>query len=198
MIDVLLFAKAPRPGYVKTRLAREVGPERAAAIYRDLGNRVLRQIAPVSALTVWYDPPDALSDMRAWLGPRAFRAQPAGDLGDRMAFGFDEHFRLRPGRPAVAIGADAPEVDAGTIRRAADALDARDVVLGPAADGGYYLIGLARPRRAVFRGIPWGTGRVFEATRAACGAAGIEPAVLPTLRDVDTAEDARAMGVLSA
>ncbi len=152
----------------------------------------------MSAVTVWFDPPEALSDMRAWLGERVFRPQPRGTLGDRLAFGFAEHFRAHPERPAIAIGADAPGVDADIIRRGTRALRSHDVVLGPAVDGGYYLIGLARPRPEVFDAIPWGTAGVYDATRAACAASGAAPAILPTLRDVDTKADAAALGLLTA
>lgn len=201
MIDVLLFAKAPRPGYVKTRLAAAVGSVRAAALYRDLGRRVRDQVVPVSNVTVWYDPPDALSEMQDWLGTEGIRyqAQPSGDLGERLEYAFGRHLagKGEGGPPTVAIGADAPDIDGNTLIRAADCLTDADVVLGPAADGGYVLIGLVRPHPTVFRDIPWGTGEVLAATRAACEREGLAVATLPTMRDVDTLTDARTMGLLS-
>ncbi len=195
MISVLLFARAPRAGGVKSRLAADVGETAALAAYRALGKRVVEQVAPVSSLTIWYDPPDALAEMRAWLGEYRFRAQPEGDLGARIAFGFQEHFARRPDRPVLAVGADAPGVDCDTILAAGHALADRDVVLGPARDGGYYLIGLSRPYPELFEGIPWGTSQVFELTRCRCLALGTPPVLLPELRDVDRLDDLTALGL---
>jgi rSAM/selenodomain-associated transferase 1 len=195
MIPVLLFARAPRLGTVKSRLAAAVGEEAALTVYRALGRRVVEQIAPVSSLTIWYDPPDALGEMRAWLGEHAFRPQPEGDLGARITFGFREHFAAHPDRPVLAVGADAPEVDGETILAAARALAAGDVVIGPAQDGGYYLIGVSRPYPELFEGIPWGTSEVCEVTTGRCLALGTPPVLLPKLRDVDRLEDLAALGL---
>ncbi len=195
MTDVFLFAKAPRPGFVKTRLASEVGDAAAARVYRALGQRVVRQIAPVSNITVWYDPPDALSEMRSWLGDLVYRGQPRGDLGRRLAYAFATHFANADAGPAIAIGADAPGVDAGSIVSAVELLRTAEVVLGPTEDGGYYLIGLTRPRPELFAEIPWSTEKVLEATKAACEAAGLSLGTLPVGRDVDRAEDLVALGL---
>lgn len=195
MTEVFLFAKAPRPGFVKTRLASEVGDDAAARVYRALGLRVVRQIAPVSNITVWYDPPDALSEMRSWLGDLAFREQPRGDLGTRLAYAFASHFANPGAGPAIAIGADAPGVGAGSIVSAVELLRTAEVVLGPTEDGGYYLIGLTRPHPELFVNIPWSTEKVFEATKAVCEAAGLPTGTLPTTRDVDRAEDLVALGL---
>ncbi len=195
MTEVFLFAKAPRSGFVKTRLASEVGDDAAVRVYRTIGLRVVRQIAPVSNITVWYDPPDALSDMRSWLGDWAYREQPRGDLGTRLSHAFATHFARPDAGPVIAIGADAPGVDAGSISRAAELLRTVEVVVGPTEDGGYYLIGLAHPCPALFTEIPWGTEKVFETTKVACEAAGLSITTLPVLRDVDRAEDLVALGL---
>jgi rSAM/selenodomain-associated transferase 1 len=192
---VLLFARAPRAGQVKTRLAADIGSQAALEVYREIGARVVRQIAPQSTITVWYEPQDAADEMRAWLGDLRFRAQPDGDLGARLAGAFEAHFAACPGLPAMAIGADVPGVDAGVIADARAALDNSDVVIGPARDGGYYLIGLARPLPGLFQDIPWGTGEVFGATLAACRAHGVEPAILPERIDVDRVHDLTALGL---
>lgn len=188
MTAVLLFAKAPRPGAVKTRLARVVGVDRAARIYRAMGRQVVRQVRAHFPLTVWYTPPDAEPEMRDWLGDLVFRAQPEGDLGHRLAAAFAAHFTEGDG-PVIAIGADAPGVDAATVQAAVQALESCDVVLGPAQDGGYYLIGLCQPRPELFRDVPWSTKRVLETTRRRAEAAGLETALLAPLADVDTVED---------
>ena len=193
LTEVLLFARAPRSGQVKTRLSADIGADRALQIYRTVGSRVVRQIAPVSSITAWYDPPDAEEEMRAWLGELSYRPQPEGDLGARLAHAFAEHFVAKPLEPALAIGCDAPGVDAAIIKQARGALRSKDIVLGPASDGGYYLIGLAQHRRELFEGIPWGTDRVFECTIGICDAIGSEPAILPELQDVDRAADLTAL-----
>ena len=193
LTPVILLARAPRLGRVKTRLAADVGDQRALEIYRRLGSRVVRQIEPVASITVWFDPPDALDEMRAWLGDCIYRPQPEGDLGVRLAHAFAEHFASNPGEPAVAIGTDAPGVDAGVIAEASGALRGAEVVIGPASDGGYYLIGLARSHGDLFVGIPWGTQRVFEMTAAASAAVGLDPVILGELRDVDRVSDLPAL-----
>ena len=197
MNHVLFFARAPRPGQVKTRLAADVGPDAALEIYRAMGSRVVDQIAGVSSITVWYEPADAEEEMRAWLGDLRFEAQPDGDLGARLTHAFAAHFAIHPREPAMAVGADAPDVDAAAIESAGNALRSTEVVLGPADDGGYYLIGLARPRPLpeLFRAVPWGTAKVLEATCAACDKMRITPALLPVLRDVDRLSDLKALGL---
>ncbi len=195
LAQVLFFARAPRLHGVKTRLAADIGDRRALEIYRDLGLRVLRQIAPVSSITVWYDPPDAGDEMRAWLGEHTYRPQPRGDLGARLEFAFAEHFSRRRTEPAIAIGTDAPGVDAGVISRASRVLPSAEAVIGPASDGGYYLIGLTRHRPELFHHVPWGTEGVLAATTAACAAIGVVPEILPELRDVDRVEDLTVLGL---
>lgn len=195
MTAVLLFAKAPRPGAVKTRLARDLGEAAAASVYRALGVRVAEAVSVAFPLTVWYEPPGAEAEMRAWLGDRhRYVPQPEGDLGERLRLGFATHFQ-GGGGPAIAIGADAPDVDAAVVAAAFARLERADVVLGPAVDGGYYLVGLARPTPALFAGVPWGTGGVLHETLAICRREGLRVARLPPLRDVDTIDDLRAAGL---
>ncbi len=195
MNHVLFFARAPRPGQVKTRLAADIGSDAALDIYRALGSRVVDQITSVSSIAVWYEPPDAEEEMRAWLGDLRFEAQPEGDLGARLTHAFAAHFAAHPGEPAIAVGADAPDVDAAAIETAGNALRSTEVVLGPANDGGYYLIGLARPLPELFEAMPWGTEEVLDATCAACDRMRITPALLPVLRDVDRLSDLKALGL---
>jgi glycosyltransferase A (GT-A) superfamily protein (DUF2064 family) len=117
--------------------------------------------------------------MRSWLGDLVYRGQPRGDLGRRLAYAFATHFANADAGPAIAIGADAPGVDAGSIVSAVELLRTAEVVLGPTEDGGYYLIGLTRPRPELFAEIPWSTEKVLEATKAACEAAGLSLGTLP-------------------
>lgn len=200
--DVLgVFVKAPAPGRVKTRLAAEVGVDSAAEIYRRLGRRVVATCAGSGHDTVvWFAPAEARRAVRAWLrGLRvaAFEAQVAGGLGARLAAAFQRHFD-EGARRVIVIGSDCPGVDAGLVSRALAALDEHDLVLGPAHDGGYYLIGLRAPVRQLFRSIAWSTKAVLGQTFARARQLGLSAVLLPRLRDVDTASDARAVGILPA
>lgn len=196
---LLVFAKAPQPGRVKTRLAADIGPERAAELYREMGRAVVGSVARGPYRTViCYDPPGARNAVRAWLGPVAgadaeFRPQAPGGLGARLREAFREAFR-EGGGPVCAIGTDAPDVDASLVRRAFRALRDRDVVVGPATDGGYYLVGSAREEPELFREIPWSTGEVLERTRRRARRLGWSVAELPPLSDVDTIDDLGGVG----
>jgi rSAM/selenodomain-associated transferase 2/rSAM/selenodomain-associated transferase 1 len=189
---LMVFAKAPVPGRVKTRLAAEVGPDEAARIYRELGRRVVDQVRGGPYRTVvCYDPPEARTTVAEWLGGEKleFRPQAAGSLGERLEAAFRRAFQ-ETGR-AMVIGTDAPGVDAARVKAALRALDTADLVLGPALDGGYYLLGLGRPTPELFRDIPWSTSEVLAATRSRARALGLTERLLPALRDVDTLEDWR-------
>jgi rSAM/selenodomain-associated transferase 1 len=193
MRAVMLFAKAPRAGSVKTRLASSIGAARAVEIYREMGLRVRVWIGGAHPVTVWYDPPDALPEMRAWLGEGEYVPQPEGDLGHRLERAFATHFG-RGDQPVIAVGMDAPDVSGDTVREAVRMLETSDVVLGPAVDGGYYLIGLKRRVSGVFERIPWSTEHVLQATLERCERLGLATALLAPLRDIDTIDDLRARG----
>lgn len=198
--DVLgVFVKAPAPGRVKTRLAAEVGVHRAAEIYRHLGRRVVSACAGAGHETVvWFAPADARQAVHDWLqGPNiaAYRAQVSGTLGARLRSVFRRHFR-EGARRVIVIGSDCPAVDASVVTQALDALDEHDLVLGPTHDGGYYLIGLRAPIPQLFREIAWSTEIVLEQTLTRARQLGLSVVLLPRLRDIDTASDARAAGLL--
>lgn len=176
-----LIVKYPAPGRVKTRLIPAIGAEQAATLHRRLSERTLAGIRS-SGLdhVVRYDGADR-DDFADWLGPDVRLApQGPGDLGDRLA-------RIEP--PAVAVGGDIPDLTADHLRQAAFALESHAAVIGPAADGGYYLIGLARPMPFLWPAMPWGSERVFDETVARLERHGIVPALLETLADCDRPED---------
>ena len=193
---LLVFAKAPRPGEVKTRLARSLGrddaPEydMAAALYRRMGRMITDAVAEAPAtVTVCYDPQDMEPEMRDWLGSAGARYWPqgAGHLGERMSRMFTRAFEHS--ERVVVIGTDTPAVDAGTIARALAALDTADIVLGPSRDGGYYLLALREPHPSLFEGIEWSTGSVLAATVARARALELRVTFLEVETDVDTARD---------
>jgi rSAM/selenodomain-associated transferase 1 len=175
---------------VKTRLAAEVGPEEAADIYRSLGRRVVDQLrgGPWRSL-VFHDPPGSGGAVEEWLGPEglAFRPQAPGELGERLQAAFQEAFR--EAEEVVVVGTDAPGVNEALVQEAFRRLGREELVLGPATDGGYYLLGLARPAPELFDGVPWSTDAVLEETCRIALREGMIPGFLPALSDVDRLED---------
>jgi hypothetical protein len=194
---LVVFVKHPSPGAVKTRLAAAVGPEAAARLYRRIAERVLEATTPREGeyeRLVFFDPPEALAEMRAWLPGVRLLAQAAGDLGARMADAFARAF-LRGAERVVLVGTDAPAVARERVMEALSALDAADVVIGPAEDGGYYLLALREPRPGLFAGVAWSTRSVRAQTLARAAAASLSVRELAPLRDVDTLEDLRTLGL---
>lgn len=190
---VLVFLRAPELGRVKTRLAASIGPHAALAIYRRLAEHTIAEARALAAdgagIRVHHTPADAEPAVRAWLGDGlTLLPQAEGDLGARMRDAFSRAFADGCER-VVIIGSDLPEMSAALLRRAFAALDGADAVIGPARDGGYYLLGLTHPVPGVFDGIAWSTAEVFAQTVLRLRAAGTEPIVLDTLRDVDEVED---------
>jgi rSAM/selenodomain-associated transferase 1 len=191
-----VLLKAPRPGTVKTRLAAEIGDRHALRLYRIMASRTLASVRETGFdATVWFTPADALAEMRLWLGETwDLRPQASGDLGARLEAAAHA---VPAGRGWLAIGADCPRLDAELLQVAAAVVARGEIALGPSEDGGYYLIGGRTPLPPVFAEIPWGTSGVLPETRARLARAGVRWRELPSLRDVDTAADARAEGLLT-
>jgi hypothetical protein len=194
MDTLLVFLKAPRPGAVKTRLCAALGDEAAARLYRALAEETVRRTTPRTGdyeRLFCFAPADARVEMEAWFPAQKWMAQEGSDLGTRMSAAFDAAF-LRGARRVAIVGSDAPSVSRETVAEALASLDEHDLALGPAGDGGYYLMALSRPRPSLFTGIAWSTASVFASTAERAGALGLSVRVLETLRDVDTLEDIRA------
>lgn len=189
---VLIFVRAPQAGRVKTRLAAEIGAGAALRVYRRLAEHAVgeaRALGPGVALRIHFTPGDSGDEVRGWLGePGGYLPQADADLGARMRTAFEDAFAAGF-RRVVIIGSDLPDLSAEVLRRAFALLDAHPAVLGPAADGGYWLLGMREMIGGVFDGIAWSTGGVLAATLARMRAAGVHPALLETLADVDTAAD---------
>lgn len=187
-----VMVKAPLPGLVKTRLAATIGDAAALAAYRAMAATVLAA-ADASRLpvTVSYAPAEHLDRVAALCGPgRRYAAQVEGDLGARMAGALAAAF-ADGAEAALLVGSDLPLLSADLLRQAARELEANQAVLGPAEDGGYYLIGFTRAGflPEVFRDMPWSTARVAEMSLARLAAAGRTVALLPRLADCDAAAD---------
>jgi glycosyltransferase A (GT-A) superfamily protein (DUF2064 family) len=141
---------------------------------------------------IFHDPPGQRLVFEAWFEGTGleFEGQPEGDLGFRLAEGFRRGFLV--GDLVCAIGTDAPEVDEKRVQEAFDLISSasdRALVLGPAVDGGYYLVALNGPAPELFEGIPWSTSGVLSASIARANALGLRTTLLPTLADVDRPED---------
>jgi rSAM/selenodomain-associated transferase 1 len=197
--QVVVMAKYPAPGIVKTRLARQVGAEGAAALsaafIRDLDAR----LGASGLAVVWAVWPATAPFERVLPGAR-YLAQEGADLGERMA-GVAARVLAEQRRPVVLLGADVPHLDVALVRAAGALLAQGDVefVLGPADDGGYYLLGLRRFVPAVFRGIEWSGRRVCADTEARLGALGVRYRLLETTFDVDEPADlVRLVGLMRA
>ena len=195
---VLVMAKAPRAGRVKTRLAPMLGHERCAflqATLVTLAATIATSVAP-GATFVAFDPPDA-RDVLAALVPPGIELVPqrGSHLGDRLAGAVADAYAVHRG-PLVVVGTDIPLLGERHLRGAFSALAGGDgVVLGPAHDGGYYLAGMNRPVPSLFDIDPelWGGPGVLSATVARVRAAGLRVGLLEELRDLDTPEDAVAL-----
>ncbi len=189
---VIIFVKAPVAGRVKTRLGREIGYGRAAALFRIMTQRTVAESLKGDWRTMLaVDPPGAMHDSHTCWHPAAPRmAQGAGDLGARMAHAFHEAL---PG-PVVIIGADAPAMRARHLRAAFAALKGAEAVFGPAEDGGYWLVGLARKRAApeLFNGVRWSTKHALKDTLKSLPVS-FDVRMVDTLCDVDEAKDLAAL-----
>ncbi|MEM9496095.1 MAG: TIGR04282 family arsenosugar biosynthesis glycosyltransferase [Pseudomonadota bacterium] len=199
---LIIMAKAPRAGAVKTRLGRDIGMGRAAALFRILSERTIeearrgdwRTIIAVSPTNAAIDGWGALWPAGVARIPQGASDFTAGDLGERMS----RAMRAAPAGPIVVIGADAPGMRARHIRTAFSTLNGADAVFGPANDGGYWLIGLARRRTApaLFYGVRWSSPHALADTVESLPA-GFSVKYLPTLGDVDTAADLASIGLRS-
>lgn len=191
---LLVFAKAPRAGHAKTRLAPALGAEGAAALARALLAHTLGQAidAGVGPVELCMSPGPGSA---AWQGLPlpvgiACTDQGAGDLGARMARAV-QRVTAELRQPVLLFGTDCPALDAARLRAAALALRRHDAVLLPVQDGGYVLIGLKAPCPALFAHMPWSTAVVAQETLRRLAALGLSTWVGPTLHDIDEPADLR-------
>lgn len=188
--EVAIFAKAPIPGSVKTRLTPALGADEAADLYRALLVDTIEVAESADArLTVAFTPATSRRHLERLLGPRRrLLIQPPGDLGERIEAVVGQIQRGKAGR-VIVVGSDCPGLTTARIGEAWSVLQEVPVVLGPAADGGVYLIGFARPSAGLLRDIPWSTGRELGAIRGRLAERGIAFRELAPERDLDTPRD---------
>jgi uncharacterized protein len=192
---VLIFTRYPEPGQAKTRLIPALGAAGAANLHRQMTEQTLAQVKhlqhsrPAVSGEVYFSGPQGSAEMQAWLGSDwNYQAQGSGDLGDRLIHALATSLQVGVDSVLV-IGTDCPALTAELMAEALNHLQVYDVVIGPATDGGYYLIGLRSPIPELFTDIPWGTDTVFRRTVAIAQALNLSIAYLPMLDDVDRPED---------
>lgn len=182
---LVVFTRYPVAGQVKTRLIKALGPQGAADMHRRMTVFTVGQAEKTGAAVQIRYTGGNVDQMRAWLGPNHdYVDQGEGDLGQRLERAFDECFD-QGARSVMVMGTDCPDNRASTMVNGLRLLETHPCVIGPAADGGYYMIGLSRPHPHLFRHIPWGTGDVLNRTLAAADSF----ILLETLNDVDEPED---------
>ncbi|WP_197231761.1 TIGR04282 family arsenosugar biosynthesis glycosyltransferase [Novipirellula artificiosorum] len=194
---LVMMTKYPTPGRVKTRLGCEIGMERAAELHELFTRHLSDQLASAGDQRVIALTPDSyLARFEGDLDNLDWQltGQGGGDLGDRMARLFQTYLNEHRGPVRVVLtGTDCPLLTDREIADAAEKLLDNDIVVGPAIDGGYYLIGIRSPWKdayaALFSEIPWGTRDVFTTTKQRVSAAELSLAVLPLKADIDTTED---------
>jgi uncharacterized protein len=187
-VAIVILAKAPVPGLAKTRLIPSIGAHAAAVLQERLTERAVETAlaAAIGPVTLWCAPDPTHPSFLDLVVRHAvtLKRQPAGDLGARMLATI-----AASGRPVLVIGTDCPAFTAEHLRAAANALRDAEVVLIPAEDGGYVLIGARAAHPQLFAGIAWGTATVLAETRARIAALGLASVELAPLWDVDTESD---------
>ena len=191
MNQLLVFAKAPRPGEVKTRLAETLGKDKACRAYEQLLRVLARQLAGSENVRVCHSPADGEAELRGYFPKEwEFRPQEGADLGIRLKNAIAEAFE-KGARKVCVIGSDCPYLTVEDIRQTWILLDRHELVLGPATDGGYWLIALKRPEPRLFEEIEWGTSKVFKQTLDRAAEMQLKVAHLRELADVDKEADWR-------
>lgn len=187
---LLYFVKYPAPGKVKTRLAKTVGDQEAAKLYSELAEKNLKAIAPVYQrnicdLVIAFDPPERREDFKKWFSASCEYLPQCGEgLSERLTHAFREAFQ-KGGKRVMALGSDTLGLTAGIIQQGFEALQSNDVVVGPAEDGGYYLIGSASFQPKLFEGIAWSTSDVLPQTYKAISNLRLSYQTLCQLEDLD-------------
>jgi rSAM/selenodomain-associated transferase 1 len=194
---VIVFAREPSPGKVKTRLAKDIGASAAARVYAALLAHALREACTTDSQVV-LSLAEPLATGSTWSPPPgvAVELQAGRDLGARMANAFARRFDA--GASAVAlVGSDVPLLNAGVVAHALEECGRHDVVLVPAHDGGYVLVAQHAPGVDLFTGVPWSSPDTLVATRGRLRALGVGHVELEPLGDLDSLEDLRACAAVS-
>jgi rSAM/selenodomain-associated transferase 1 len=193
---ILLFIRAPAKGKTKSRLASSIGEDAALELYKNFVLDIIDTIDKSSyPLRIFFHPPDAGEALASWLGHHYHcLPQDGNDLGERMEKSFERIFS-EGFTSAVLIGSDIPDLTPAVFHEAIESLKTNDVVMGPAVDGGYYLVGCNKTTflREMFHGIAWGTNTVFRKTMGILHKASLRVHLVPEWQDVDTLCDLQSL-----
>lgn len=196
---LLVFARLPQLGGVKTRLARDLGDDRALAVYEAMLRDLLANLGPPTEdleIEIVWAPTDSANGaaLARAFGDYPLAMQTGDTLGDRLCMAFSERFFFHRTQKVVAIGVDEPGLTRAFVDHAFGLLESCDWVVGPAADGGYYLVGCraAAFDTKIFDGIDWGSERVLVQTLGKIRKWQTSVALLPLRRDIDLVDDLRA------
>ena len=187
---LIIFIKYPEPGFVKTRLAKDIGEEKAAFLYRLFVEAILARTQDDGfERVIFYSPSEKKDEIMDWICPdMLFYPQKGKDLGERLSNAFSLVFN-KGAKRVLAIGSDSPTIDNNIILRAFRELRNKQCVIGPSQDGGYYLFGLSSFYKEVFQGIEWSTEKVFEETIDILKRSKFNFSILDKNFDVDKTED---------
>jgi rSAM/selenodomain-associated transferase 1 len=195
---VIIFTRFPQVGKCKSRLIPALGAEGALKVHKQLVFHMLKVVKKFLFLSnstscQIYHNGGTERQMKQWLGnDNIFKQQQGEDLGERMATALIHGLKNK--KNSILIGSDCPGINTHTLEDGLNSLDGKDVVLGPAHDGGYYLIGVSgnmadNTCRQLFEEIPWGTEHVFAKTLQHAEMLGLKTHILSKLHDIDTADD---------
>ena len=199
-VRLIVFAKLPVPGQVKTRLGESLGAAKAAALYKawlppfiekllELGDRVSIEVCVAPAGEGFVPGNETIEESKRWLSyPVGFTLQEGADLGDRLTRAFDRSFEAG-WKKVFVLGSDSPHLTSKEIETNLELLDAYDVVLGPTEDGGYYAVGLSGPPGDLFDRIRWSSPNTLADTERAARRMGLSVGKGPISYDLDTLED---------
>ncbi len=197
---VILFTRAPHPGRCKSRLIPALGVEGALKLHQQLVLHILSAVCKFLSKTnqvslIIFFHGGSMQQMQKWLGKEySYHQQQGNDLGERMATALLHG--IQNGRDTVLIGSDCPDIDRNILDNSLNSLTEAAIVIGPAHDGGYYLIGVAAGTdhalcQQLFEDIHWGSNQVFSQTMERAKSLGLKTHILKTLHDIDTEDDLR-------
>lgn len=179
---LIVFVKNPIPGQVKTRIARTVGDDQAVAVYQHLLRYTQGVVRSFKGQCVIYYG-DFINPEDGWTGYQKYQ-QRGNDLGERMSEAFQEQFSVGAER-VVIVGSDCFDITPEHLKQAFDALKTTDIVLGPAIDGGYYLLGMTQFQPFLFENMPWSQSTLCQLTEAVIRQYGLTYSRLDRLMDID-------------
>ncbi len=189
--SLIIFARYPTIGKVKTRLAKDTNGDFARSFYKLCAGFLLKTIGRLKSFNkyLFYTEADEKEKVMKWAGSNYFYALQSGtDLGERMLNAFELAFS-HYAEKVIILGTDVPDLNSAIIKEAEEKLDDVDLVIGPSHDGGYYLLGMKVLHKELFLDIPWSSDLVFQVTMQRAVKLGLNTAALQPLRDIDTKKD---------